>query len=72
MRQAILLIQIFISILVIAFILLQAQSGGLGTSFGGFGDFYRTKRGTEKILFIATLILSALFLLVSIANTLIG
>lgn len=72
MKQILSIIQIVISSLLIIFILIQAQRGGFGNSFGGFGDFYKTKRGAEKIIFIATLILSAFFLLVSIANSLIG
>ena len=43
-------------------ILLQQKGTGLGSVFGG-GDaaFYRTKRGLEKLLFIATIVLGILF-----------
>jgi len=54
--------QIVIAILLSAAILVQ-QRGGLSSIFGG-GDtsFYSTRRGAEKIIFWATIVLSILFL----------
>lgn len=49
-------------------ILLQARGTGLGAAFGGEGNVYRTKRGIEKRLFQATIILAVLFLGISLAN----
>ncbi|HUS59928.1 MAG TPA: preprotein translocase subunit SecG [Nevskiaceae bacterium] len=72
MKQFILIGQIIISLLLAASILLQAKGTGLGTAFGGSGEFYRSKRGVEKIVFIATIVLAVLFLLFSIANVAIG
>jgi len=71
-KQFILIGQIIISLLLAASILLQAKGTGLGTAFGGSGEFYRSKRGVEKIVFIATIVLAVLFLLFSIANVTIG
>jgi protein translocase SecG subunit len=49
--------------------LLQQRSAGGSSLFGGGGDTsYYTKRGFEKILFIATIILAALFLISSFLN----
>lgn len=42
-------------------ILLQAKGAGLGAVFGGEGNVYRTKRGAEKVLFIATIVLAIIF-----------
>lgn len=56
------LAQIIISILLIAAVLLQQRGGGLSPVFGGEGGGYRTRRGFEKTIFWATIILSALFL----------
>lgn len=56
-------IQIGVSILLIAAILLQQRGSGLSGVFGGEGNVYRTKRGFEKTLFIATIVLGILFLL---------
>lgn len=62
--QAILtFIQITSTVLLIAAILLQQRGVGLGAAFGGEGAIYRTKRGIEKGLFIATIILAIIFLL---------
>lgn len=60
--------QMVISILLIGAIILQNQGSGLGSAFGGEGNVYRTKRGLEKKLFIATIILSILFFGIALAN----
>lgn len=44
-------------------ILLQSQGTGLGTSFGGEGNSYRSKRGAEKIIFNTTIIMGIVFVL---------
>lgn len=59
-------IQIVVAILLIGAILFQQRGVGLGSAFGGEGGIYRTKRGLEKILFISTIILGALFVLLAI------
>ncbi len=66
--------QIILSVLLIASILLQRSDAGAGGAFGG-GDapsssFY-TKRGSEKILFNATIIIAILFALSAFATLLI-
>ena len=55
-------IQIIISILLISSILLQNRGSGLSETFGGSGNVYQTKRGFDKFLFVATVILALLFL----------
>ena len=68
MNQAFVLFHIVISVLLIAAILLQARgSTGLGSAFGGEG-FYHSKRGLEKTIFVATVILAILFLASSVIN----
>jgi len=44
---------------------------GLSGIFGGSGNIYRAKRGLEKKLFVATIALSVIFFLVSLAVVLI-
>lgn len=56
------LAQIAISIMLIVVILLQQKGSGLSGVFGGEGNFYRTKRGFERFLFIATILLATLFI----------
>lgn len=53
--------QIIVSLLLITSILLQNRGTGLGSAFGGSGGVYLTKRGLEKKLFVATIILAVLF-----------
>ncbi|OHA09232.1 MAG: preprotein translocase subunit SecG [Candidatus Sungbacteria bacterium RIFCSPLOWO2_01_FULL_59_16] len=61
MRTTLVFAQIVISALLIAAILLQQRGGGLSAAFGGDGNVYRTKRGLEKAIFIATIILAVFF-----------
>lgn len=42
-------------------VLLQNQGSGLGLAFGGESNFYRSKRGAERALFIATIVLGVIF-----------
>ena len=60
-------IQIIVSALLIAAVLLQVKGSGFGAALGGLSDgsAYRTKRGLEKTLFQATIILVIVFLFVS-------
>lgn len=60
--------QIVIAILLILAILLQNKGAGLSGVFGGGGDVYRTKRGAEKTLFTATIVLIVLFFAVALAG----
>jgi len=60
--------EILTGILLIIFILLQRQSGGLSSIFGGSDETYRTKRGFEKNLFWATIALVALFIGIAIVK----
>lgn len=62
------LIQILISVLLITCILLQQRGTGLGAAFGGASDVFRTKRGIEKGLFYATIVLAVLFFVTAILN----
>jgi len=68
MSNIFLWVQITVSVLLIAVILLQQKGVGLGSAFGGSGQVYRSKRGLEKILFWATALLAAVFILSALAN----
>ena len=67
MKNWLLIFQIGLSVLMIMAILLQAQGSGLGSSWGGGGETYHTRRGLEKVVFYATIIGLVLFILVSLA-----
>jgi protein translocase SecG subunit len=64
------IIQIILGTLLVIVILLQKQGSGLSGAFGGEGEFYHTKRGPEKFLFISTIVLSVLFFGTAIVNIL--
>jgi preprotein translocase subunit SecG len=65
------ILQVLIAILLMLAILLQSRGTGLSGIFGGTGNIYRTKRGIEKTLFTATIVLAVLFFLVSLAAVII-
>jgi len=71
MKNLVIAIQIIVSILLILSILLQSKGTGLGAAWGGSGETFDTRRGTDKLLFNITIILAVLFLLTSVANLLI-
>ena len=56
----------------IVVVIIQQKGSGLGSSFGG-GDmsFYRTRRGAEKLLFNATVVLATLFIISSLVGLLV-
>jgi preprotein translocase subunit SecG len=55
------IIQIILAILLTAAILLQQRGSGLSGAFGGEGSVYSTRRGAEKVVFFATIVIAALF-----------
>lgn len=59
-------LDIIVATLLIIVILLQMQGSGLSSSFGGSGEFYRSRRSIEKLLLWATVGLAFLFSVISI------
>lgn len=55
-------------VLMIICILLQQRGASLGAGFGSSGELYTTRRGLDKSLFDATVVLSVVFV-VSILGT---
>jgi len=70
MKDILQISQIIISILLISFILLQQRGAALGSAFGGTGSNYFKKRGLEKKIFWATIVLATLFIVNGILNLL--
>lgn len=60
-------IQVILSLLLVAAVLLQQTGASLGGAFGGdnFSAAYHTRRGSEKFLFYTTIVLGILFALSS-------
>jgi protein translocase SecG subunit len=68
MLKTINIIEIVVAILLTISILLQNRGAGLSSTFGGdFGGYY-SKRGFEKFLVYFSIFLSAVFLILAIAN----
>jgi len=67
MLFAIKIAQIIVAILLMVAILMQNRGSGLGGIFGGTGGVYLTKRGLEKKLFVATIVLAVIFILLSLS-----
>lgn len=59
--------QIAVAVLLMAAILLQQRGTGLGAAFGGEGNVFASRRGAEKILFTATVVLAVLFIAIALA-----
>lgn len=64
--------QIVLAILLIVVILLQQRGSGLGMAFGGESNVYRSKRGMEKIIFYATIVIAVLFCLTCALTVFLG
>jgi preprotein translocase subunit SecG len=65
-KQALNVVQIFVSIVLILVVLLQAKGSGFGSALGGSSSsVYRTRRGVEKTLFQATIVLIVVFVAIS-------
>ena len=61
------LIQIILSVAIIALILLQERSAGMSGLLGGEGGgYYQARRGMEKIIFYATIVLVAAFVIIAV------
>jgi len=66
--QFLLVAQAISAVLLIIVILLQNRGSGLGAAFGGdFGGYY-TKRGIEKFLIYATVIIAIVFFALATVN----
>lgn len=66
MTTALYIVQIILSVAIIALVLLQVKGAGLGSIFGGDGGVYRTRRGVEKTIFNATIGLVIFFFILAL------
>lgn len=68
MKTILFVTQIVLSLLLSVSVLVQQRGTGLSETFGGTGgSFNTTKRGAEKVLFVATIIFAVLFVANSVA-----
>lgn len=57
------IITVVSALLMIACILLQQRGASLGAGFGSSGELFTTRRGLDKNLFEATIVLAVVFVL---------
>lgn len=57
------ILQIAVSVILVALILLQERSAGISGLLGGgdTGGVYQTRRGLERIIFAATIVCAVIF-----------
>lgn len=58
------------AVLMVLSILLQQRGASLGAGFGGSSELYTSRRGVDKNLFEATIVLAVVFVLSIIAGLL--
>lgn len=68
MKTLFLTINIILSAVIVVLILIQGKGAGLGSAWGGGGELYQTRRGLEKFTFRLTVLLVAVFLVISVIN----
>ncbi|HEY4489447.1 MAG TPA: preprotein translocase subunit SecG [Candidatus Paceibacterota bacterium] len=63
-------VEIVLSLLLITGIVLQQRGAGIGGAFGGdnFASTFYKRRGAEKFLFNATIVIAVLFVLSAITH----
>ncbi len=73
MNTYLFLAQIVIAIAVIVLVLLQGKSAGLSSMFGGSDmGVYKTRRGVEKTMFNATIVLGILFGILALVTVIVA
>lgn len=71
MKQLLPYIQIILSVIMIALILIQQTGAQVGGAFGGndnLSSAFHTRRGLERILFITTIVIAILFAVSALIN----
>lgn len=58
--------------LMVLFILLQSRGASLGAGFGASGELFTTRRGLDKSLHEATIVLAVVFVLSILLNLLLA
>ena len=68
MATFLLIAQIILGIALTVLIVVQTQNSGAGSVFGSDTTVYRTRRGLEKTMYQATIVLSIIFVLLTMVT----
>lgn len=71
MQDTLQILEVLTGAAMIALILMQAKGSGISAVFGGDGGMYRSRRGVEKLMHRATILLAVIFMSLALANFLI-
>jgi len=66
LTAVILIAQIILGIVLTVLVVMQTQNSGAGGMFGSDTTVHRTRRGLEKTLYQATLVIAVFFFVISI------
>lgn len=72
MNQALSVAQIIVALTVIVLVLLQQRGSALGSAFGAEGAAYATRRGIQKQIFLATIVLAVVFIILALLPLFVG
>jgi preprotein translocase subunit SecG len=70
MKTTFYIAQIIIAVALVTAILFQVKGGGMGGIFGQSDSVFRTKRGIERWLFLGTIVLTVIFVALSMISML--
>ncbi|OGK62416.1 preprotein translocase subunit SecG [Candidatus Roizmanbacteria bacterium RIFOXYB2_FULL_38_10] len=68
MKNVLIIINIVVSIVIVALILMQGRGAGLGSAWGGGGEMFATRRGIEKVTLRITVLCIILFFIISLIS----
>ncbi len=68
MNQTALIVQSIVSLILVILILLQQRGTALGSAFGGGGESYSTRRGIQKNIYLASIVLAVVFIALALYN----
>lgn len=60
------ILNIIVAVIIAGLILMQGGGAGLGSAWGGGGEFFQTKRGIEKWTMRATVLFICIFFILAI------
>jgi len=63
--------QIFISLLLVALILVQTRGTGFAAGYASDSSIYRTRRGVERLVFQLTIAVSVVFLILAMVASIV-